>query len=78
MPVGDPRRNDGAGWPDLGGSLALVAFGTGVGGFSLDEAARIEVEEVRKHLNEGSEIERIVFAVRGGEAREAFERGIAG
>ncbi len=59
-------------------SLALVAFGTGVGGFSLDEAARIEVEEVRKHLNEGSEIERIVFAVRGGEAREAFERAIAG
>ena len=27
-------------------SLALVAFGTGVGGFPLDEAARIEVEEV--------------------------------
>ena len=31
-------------------SLALVAFGTGVGGFPLDEAARIEVEEVRRHL----------------------------
>jgi O-acetyl-ADP-ribose deacetylase (regulator of RNase III) len=58
-------------------SLALVAFGTGVGGFPLDEAARIEVEEVRKHLNEGSGIERIVFAVRGGAAREAFERALA-
>ena len=35
-------------------SLALVAFGTGVGGFPVDEAARIEVEEVRKHLDAGS------------------------
>jgi O-acetyl-ADP-ribose deacetylase len=58
-------------------SLALVAFGTGVGGFPLDEAARIEVEEVRKHVIEGSGIERIVFAVRGGAAREAFERALA-
>src|SRR5918996_3663633 len=29
-------------------SLALVAFGTGVGGFPLEEAARIEAEEVRR------------------------------
>jgi O-acetyl-ADP-ribose deacetylase (regulator of RNase III) len=59
-------------------SLALVAFGTGVGGFSLDEAARIEVDEVRKHLNEGSALGRVVFAVRGDAAREAFERALAG
>jgi O-acetyl-ADP-ribose deacetylase len=58
-------------------SLALVAFGTGVGGFPVDEAARIEVDEVRKHLNEGSELDRIVFAVRGASAREAFERALA-
>jgi O-acetyl-ADP-ribose deacetylase (regulator of RNase III) len=55
-------------------SLALVAFGTGVGGFPLDEAARIEVEEVRRHLEAGSGLERIVFAVHGDAAREAFER----
>ena len=35
-------------------SLALVAFGTGVGGFPLEEAARVEVEEVRRHLEKGS------------------------
>lgn len=58
-------------------SLALVAFGTGVGGFPLAEAARIEVDEVRKHLDAGSAIERIVFAVRGEDAREAFERVLA-
>ena len=59
-------------------SLALVAFGTGVGGFPLEEAARIEVSEVRRHLDGGSELERIVFAVRGAEAREAFERSLGG
>jgi O-acetyl-ADP-ribose deacetylase (regulator of RNase III) len=55
-------------------SLALVAFGTGVGGFPLDEAARIEIDEVRSHLARGSKLDRIVFAVHGDEAREAFER----
>jgi O-acetyl-ADP-ribose deacetylase len=57
-------------------SLGLVAFGTGVGGFPLEDAARIEVEEVRRHLNEGSGIDRIVFAVFGEEAREAFEGAV--
>jgi O-acetyl-ADP-ribose deacetylase len=55
-------------------SLALVAFGTGVGGFSVEEAARIEIEEVRRHFGEGSGLDRVIFAVRGAEAREAFER----
>ena len=59
-------------------SLALVAFGTGVGGFPLDEAARIEVEEVRRHLDAGSGLERIVFAVRGEAALGAFERALQG
>jgi O-acetyl-ADP-ribose deacetylase (regulator of RNase III) len=59
-------------------SLALVAFGTGVGGFPLDEAAEIEVEEVRRHLETGSRLERIVFAVRGDDARAAFERALEG
>lgn len=60
-------------------SLALVAFGTGVGGFPLHEAARIEVEEVRRHLDEtdASSLERIVFAVRGDDAVQAFEAALA-
>jgi O-acetyl-ADP-ribose deacetylase (regulator of RNase III) len=57
-------------------SLALVAFGTGVGGFPVEEAARIEVEEVRRHLEGVSGLQRIVFAVRGEIAREAFERAL--
>jgi O-acetyl-ADP-ribose deacetylase (regulator of RNase III) len=58
-------------------SLALVAFGTGVGGFPLDEAARIEVDEVRRHLDSGSGLERVVFAVHGEPARRAFESALA-
>jgi O-acetyl-ADP-ribose deacetylase (regulator of RNase III) len=50
-------------------SLALVAFGTGVGGFPLDEAARIMVAAARGH---DGELERIVFAVHGDEAERAF------
>ena len=58
-------------------SLALVAFGTGVGGFPLDEAAQIEVEEVRRHFGSGSELERVIFAVHGDEAEAAFNRAIS-
>ena len=57
-------------------SLALVAFGTGVGGFPVVDAARIEVEEVRRHLAAGSRLERIVFAVHGEQARAAFQAAI--
>jgi O-acetyl-ADP-ribose deacetylase len=91
--VGDPCRDDGARRADvirrataatlwkaeeLGArSLALVAFGTGVGGFPVQEAAAIEVEEVRGHLESGSRLERVVFCVRGDDARQAFERALA-
>jgi O-acetyl-ADP-ribose deacetylase len=62
---------------DLGArSLALVAFGTGVGGFPLEEAAQIEVDAVRRHLDAGSRLERVVFAVHGDAARRAFEAAL--
>jgi O-acetyl-ADP-ribose deacetylase (regulator of RNase III) len=54
-------------------SLALVAFGTGVGGFPLDEAARLMVGAAQEH--EG-ELERIVFAVHGDEAAGAFREAL--
>src|ERR687891_1142894 len=54
-------------------SLALVAFGTGVGGFPLDEAARLMVGAARPH--EGG-LERIVFAVHGEEAERAFGEAV--
>ena len=54
-------------------SLALVAFGTGVGGFPLAEAARIMVRAAREG---GDALERIVFAVHGEEAQRAFEEAL--
>jgi O-acetyl-ADP-ribose deacetylase len=54
-------------------SLALVAFGTGVGGFPLEEAARITVGTAREHAGR---LERIVFAVRGEEAERAFREAL--
>ncbi|HEY7892394.1 MAG TPA: macro domain-containing protein [Solirubrobacteraceae bacterium] len=58
-------------------SLALVAFGTGVGGFPLQCAAEIEMQELERHLRAGSTLERVVFCVKGQMARSAFERALA-
>jgi O-acetyl-ADP-ribose deacetylase (regulator of RNase III) len=56
-------------------SLALPAFGTGVGGFPLDECARLMVGAVRAY--EPRTLHRVVFAVFGDEARRAFEGALA-
>jgi O-acetyl-ADP-ribose deacetylase (regulator of RNase III) len=55
-------------------SLAMPALGTGVGGFPLAEAARIMVEEARLHLDGHTSLRRIIFALFGEEAYDAFRR----
>jgi O-acetyl-ADP-ribose deacetylase len=54
-------------------SVALVAFGTGVGGFPLDEAASLMVGVAQAH---SGQLERIVFAVHGDEAERAFREAV--
>jgi O-acetyl-ADP-ribose deacetylase (regulator of RNase III) len=56
-------------------SLALPAFGTGVGGFPLAECARLMVGEAREF--EPRALERVVFAVFGSEAEETFRAALA-
>ena len=56
-------------------SLALPAFGTGVGGFALAECARIMVAEARSF--EPQTLERVIFAVFGGEAYDVFVTAIS-
>jgi O-acetyl-ADP-ribose deacetylase len=56
-------------------SLALPAFGTGVGGFPLAECARIMVNAARKH--EPRSLKRVVFAVFGADAKAAFDTALA-
>jgi len=56
-------------------SLALPAFGTGVGGFALEECARIMVDAVRSY--EPRALKRVIFAVLGADAKSAFDGALA-
>lgn len=58
-------------------SVAFPALGTGVGGFPLEEAARITVETVRAEISRSEGIERVVFALRGLAAYRAFEEALS-
>ena len=51
-------------------SLALVAFGTGVGGFPVEEAAETMVGAVRRHR--GDALEHVIFCVRDEAAERVF------
>lgn len=57
-------------------SIALPALGTGVGGFPLGTCAKLMVEAAREEIAIGS-LERVVFTVRGEEARRAFAAALA-
>jgi O-acetyl-ADP-ribose deacetylase (regulator of RNase III) len=60
---------------DLGArSVALPAFGTGVGGFPIDRCAERMVSEVRAY--EPDNLERVVFAVFGHDAEQAFRHAV--
>jgi O-acetyl-ADP-ribose deacetylase (regulator of RNase III) len=56
-------------------SLALPAFGTGVGGFPLADCARIMVAEAR--IFPARSLERLIFAVYGGKAYDAFSSALS-
>jgi O-acetyl-ADP-ribose deacetylase len=55
-------------------SLALPAFGTGVGGFPLEDCAEIMVAEARAF--EPRALERVLFAVYGEQAELAFRAAL--
>ena len=56
-------------------SIALPAFGTGVGGFDLDECARLMVRVCQVY--EPATLQSVVFAVFSAAARDAFDRALA-
>jgi O-acetyl-ADP-ribose deacetylase (regulator of RNase III) len=58
-------------------SIAFPALGTGVGGFPLDESARITVRTVRDEMTRSPNIEHVTFALRGAVAYEAFQVAIS-
>jgi O-acetyl-ADP-ribose deacetylase len=58
-------------------SIAFPALGTGVGGFPLEEAARVMVAAVRDELERSPGIEHVIFALRGAAAYEAFSAAMS-
>jgi O-acetyl-ADP-ribose deacetylase (regulator of RNase III) len=58
-------------------SIAFPALGTGVGGFPLEEAARVMIAAVRDELERSPGIEHVIFALRGAAAYEAFSAVMA-
>src|SRR3954447_12961751 len=54
------------------GSIAFPALGTGIGGFPLDDAARIAVTAVRDQLPASPSIEHVIFPLPRAGAHEAF------
>jgi O-acetyl-ADP-ribose deacetylase (regulator of RNase III) len=55
-------------------SLAMPAFGTGVGGFPIGQCAELMVTEARAF--EPANLERVVFAVFGHDAEQAFRAAV--
>ncbi|HKO74752.1 MAG TPA: macro domain-containing protein [Gaiellaceae bacterium] len=55
-------------------SLAMPAFGTGVGGFPIERCAELMVTEARAF--EPASLERVVFAVFGHDAEQAFRAAV--
>ncbi len=58
-------------------SVAFPAISTGAYGFPLERATRIAVAEVRRALEAGSPIERVVFCPFSDADRAAYERVLA-
>jgi len=58
-------------------SIAFPALGTGVGGFPLDEGARVTVATVRDELRRPGTVDHVVFALRGAAAYHAFDAALA-
>ena len=52
-------------------------MGTGVGGFPLDEAARVTVRAVRDEMTRSPLIDHVTFAMRGAAPYQAFEAALA-
>ena len=58
-------------------TVAFPAMGTGVGGFPIDEAARVTVRAVRDEMTRSPTIDHVTFAMRGAAAYQAFEAALA-
>ena len=59
-------------------SIVFPALGTGVGGFPLDQCARIMLEAVCRHAQEETPLERVAFVLYDRRSYDAFRRVLGG
>jgi len=57
-------------------SIAFPGMGTGVGGLSLEEAARAMINEVKEHIDKRTTLKQIVFIGFNEDLTKAFERAV--
>ncbi len=57
-------------------SIAFPALGTGVGGFPKDRAAKVMVEELKKHIESGSRLKKVILADISEDQVRYFEKEI--
>jgi len=58
-------------------SIAYPALGTGVGGFSLEECARLMIDAVLKYISGKTGLERVIFILYGAPAYQIFKTELA-
>ena len=58
-------------------SIAFPALGTGVGGFSYQQAAEVMIKAIQEHLAGETSLEEVVLALYGQQAYEAFAMELA-
>jgi len=58
-------------------TIAFPGMGTGVGGLSLEEAARTMVNEIRKHIDEGTSLNEIFLVGFSKDLTCEFEKAIS-
>ncbi|MDI9643522.1 MAG: macro domain-containing protein [Archaeoglobales archaeon] len=59
-------------------SLAFPALGTGVGGLAKDLVAKIMVEELKKHIDHGTKLKRVVLIDINADQVEFFKKELGG
>lgn len=57
-------------------TVAFPAFGAGIGGFPVEKTAQIMIEEVKKHLDTDTTVDKVTFVLFDDTAFEAFKKAL--
>jgi len=57
-------------------SIAFPGMGTGVGGLNVEEAADVMVDEIKRHIESGTSLKKIILVGFSSDLTEAFTRAV--